>query len=150
MSAYESPRRRLHLTVDSDSHSIIAQELTTSSESDDSVVALMLANVTQDITHLAADKAYDKSNVYQAVHDKPCDFGSRNHNATYIEEHGSYCWQAHSDYNFRASAETAMYRYKTIIGDKLYSRKLTAQKIEAKIACIVLNKMTALGMPRSI
>lgn len=82
--------------------------------------------------------------------DKASDFGSRNHNVSYIEEYGSYCWQAHSDYNFRALAETAMYRYKTIIGDKLYSRKLASQKVEARIACTVLNKMTALGMSRSI
>ena len=37
----------------------------------------------------------------------------------YVNEHGSYCWQAHSDYNFRALGETAMFRYKTIIGDEL-------------------------------
>lgn len=112
----------MHLTVDRDSHAIIAQELTTSSESDDSIVAPMLANVVQNIKHMAADKTYDKSNVYQAMHDKAgndvtiailpiknaivhddkaSDFGSRNHNVSYIEEHGSYCWQAHSDYNFR-------------------------------------------------
>jgi len=163
--------RKLHLTVDRDSHAIIAQELTTNSESDDSQVAPMLTNVVQNIKHLAADKAYDKSNVYQAVHDKAGndvtvaippiknavihddranDFGSRNHNVSYLEEHGSYCWQAHSDYNFRALAETAMFRYKTIIGDNLYSGKLASQKIEARIACVILNKMTALGMPRSV
>ena len=55
--------------------------------------------------------------------------------------------QSHSDYNFRALGEVAMFRYKTIIGDKPYSRKLDSQKIEARIGCVVLNKMTALDMP---
>ena len=131
----------------------------------------MLENITQNITHFAADKAYDKFNVYQSVHDKAGnnvtiaippiknaivhddksnDFGSRNHNVAYIDEHGSYSWQSHSDYNFRALGEVAMYRYKTIIGDKLYSRKLNSQKVESRIGCIVLNKKTALGMPRSV
>ncbi len=163
--------RKLHLTIDRDSHAIIAQELTTNSESDDSQVAPMLENIAQNITHFAADKAYDKFNVYQAVHDmagnnvtiaippiknaivhddKSNDFGSRNHNVAYIDEHGSYSWQSHSDYNFRALGEVAMFRYKTIIGDKLYSRKLNSQKVESRIGCVVLNKMTALGMPRSV
>jgi len=106
--------RKLHLTIDRDSHAIIAQELTTNAESKDS------------------------------------DFGSRNHNVSYIEEHGSYCWQSHSDYNFRALEEVTMFRYKTIIGDKLYSRKLASQKAASRIACVILNKMTALGMPRSV
>ena len=131
----------------------------------------MLENINQNITHFAADKAYDKFNVYQTVHDKTGsnvtiaipplknaiihndksnDFGSRNHNVAYIDEHGSYCWQSHSGYNFRALGEVAMFRYKTIIGDRLYSRKLASQKVEARIGSVVLNKMTALGMPRSV
>ncbi len=85
------------------------------------------------------------------VHDcKDSDFGSRNQNVAYVNEYGSYYCQAHSDYNFRALAETAMFRYKTIIGDELNSRKLVSEKIEARIGCIVINKITALGMPRPI
>ena len=163
--------RKLHLTVDRDSHAIIAQELTTNAESDDSQVAPMLENINQNIAHFSGDKAYDKSIVYQAVHDKAgnevtiaippiknavvhdcqdSDFGSRNHNIEYVNEQGGYCWQAHSDYNFRALVETAIFRYKTIIGDELYSRKLVSQKVESRIACVVINKMTAFGMPRSV
>jgi hypothetical protein len=38
-----------------------------------------------------------------------------------------------------------MYRYKTIIGRRLYARTLSNQHGEAKIACNILNKMTSLG-----
>jgi hypothetical protein len=42
-----------------------------------------------------------------------------------------------------------MFRYKTIIGRRLHARTLPNQRTEAKIGCVVLNKMTALGMPAS-
>ena len=43
-----------------------------------------------------------------------------------------------------------MYRYKTIIGQRLQGRTLPNQKTEAKIGCSVLNQMTRLGMPISV
>jgi hypothetical protein len=43
-----------------------------------------------------------------------------------------------------------MYRYKTIIGRRLYARSLSNQHREAKIACNILNKMTNLGIPISV
>jgi hypothetical protein len=45
--------------------------------------------------------------------------------------------------------ETAMYRYKTIVGRRLHARTLPNQRTEAKIGCNVLNRMTGLGMPAS-
>src|SRR3712207_8085331 len=47
------------------------------------------------------------------------------------------------------SAETAVFRYKAIIGRDLRARTLPAQKTEARAACAVLNRMTGLGMPVS-
>jgi hypothetical protein len=46
--------------------------------------------------------------------------------------------------------ETAMYRYKTIIGGRLRARSLLNQRIETKIGCYVLDRMTSPGMPVSI
>lgn len=43
-----------------------------------------------------------------------------------------------------------MFRYKTIISEKLFSRNIISQKVEARIAGNVLNKMTVLGMPKSV
>jgi hypothetical protein len=45
--------------------------------------------------------------------------------------------------------ETALFRYKTLIGPTLRARKWAAQKVEARIACSVLNRRTELGMPVS-
>jgi hypothetical protein len=46
--------------------------------------------------------------------------------------------------------ETVSYRYKAIIGRRLHARTLPNQRIEAKIGCNVLNRMTSLGMPVSV
>ena len=40
-----------------------------------------------------------------------------------------------------------MFRFKAIIGSRLRTRTLPAQKTEGKVAYSVLNRMTRLGMP---
>jgi hypothetical protein len=58
-------------------------------------------------------------------------------------------WQRSLGYNRRSLVETAMFRYKTIIGRRLHTRILRNQRTEAKLGCNVLNRMTGLGMPVS-
>jgi len=59
-------------------------------------------------------------------------------------------WQRRSGYNRRSLVETAMYRYKTVVGRRLHARTLPNQQTEAKIGCNVLNQMTMLGMPATV
>jgi len=63
---------------------------------------------------------------------------------------GRIGWQRRSGYNRRSLVETAMYRYKTIIGRRLLARTLSSQQIEAKVGCNVLNRMTSFGMPATV
>jgi hypothetical protein len=74
----------------------------------------------------------------------------RNQHIATIEEHGRMGWQRRSGYNRRSLVETAVYRYKTIIGRRLLARTLSSQQIEAKLGCNVLNRMTSFGMPATI
>ena len=67
-----------------------------------------------------------------------------------IAKHGRIGWQRSSGYNRRSLAETAMYRYKTIIGRRLHARILPTQRTEAKDWMQYLNRMSGLGMPVSI
>jgi hypothetical protein len=67
-----------------------------------------------------------------------------------IEKHGRMNWQRRSGYNRRSLAETAMCRYKTVVGRRLHARTLPNQRTEAKIGCNVLNRMTTLGMPATV
>jgi hypothetical protein len=59
-------------------------------------------------------------------------------------------WQRRSGYNRRSLVETAMYRYKTVVGRRLHARTLPNQRTEAKIGRDVLNRMTTLGMPATV
>jgi hypothetical protein len=42
-----------------------------------------------------------------------------------------------------------MYRYKTVLGDRLTARRERTQATEVAIKLDVLNRMTELGMPKS-
>ena len=42
-----------------------------------------------------------------------------------------------------------MFRYQTLIGRSMRARSLPGQKVEARIACSVINRMIRLGMPAS-
>ena len=58
-------------------------------------------------------------------------------------------WQRAVGYGKCSLGETAMFRYKAIIGRGLRARTLSSQKTEATVGCSVLNRMTRLGMPVS-
>lgn len=58
-------------------------------------------------------------------------------------------WEKAVGYGKRSLVETAMFCYKALIGTYLRARTLATQKIEARIACVVLNLMTQLGRPSS-
>jgi hypothetical protein len=163
--------RKLHLVIDRNSQAIIAQELTTSQDSDPATVPELLKQLVGEINSVTADGAYNTNEVYDSIaaHAKgdvviaiPPQINSalfsvnyideptkRDHNILFAEKYGKYRWQNYSDYNYRSLVETTMFRYKKIIGESLFSRKFSTQKVESKIACHVLNKMTALGMPIS-
>ena len=57
------------------------------------------------------------------------------------------CWKILKGYHKRSLVETAMYRIKQLTGEGLLSRELSRQSVEAQIKCLVVNKVTRLGMP---
>jgi len=52
--------------------------------------------------------------------------------------------------SFGSLSETAMFRFKTIIGPNLKCRAIDNQKTEAAVALRCLNTFTACGMPVSV
>jgi hypothetical protein len=50
-------------------------------------------------------------------------------------------WKITEGYHQRSKGETVMFRYKTIIGDKLSARKIPHQKTGVAVGCKVLNIM---------
>ncbi len=67
-----------------------------------------------------------------------------------IAEHGRMAWQAASGYTKRALAETAMSRFKRVIGDALCSHADERRATEVEVAVHVLNRMLELGRPNSV
>ena len=66
-----------------------------------------------------------------------------------IRHKGRKGWKQQRGYHRRSLAETQMFRYKQIIGDKLRARRLANQKVESRLGCAILNRMTHLGRPES-
>ena len=152
---------------DADTHEVVAVELTQDDVGDVSELVGLLDQVATGVASVIADGAYDGETVYDAVTDRhpeadiiippqatavPSTSGAtqRDQHIATIEKHGRIGWQRRSGYNRRSIVETAMYRYKTIIGRRLYARILSGQRVEAKIGCNVLNRMTSFGMPATI
>jgi hypothetical protein len=67
-----------------------------------------------------------------------------------IDKHGMAEWKKRSGYHKRSLSETSMFRYKTIHGPCLYSRKTQTQNTEVSLKIKSLNIMTATGMPVSV
>ena len=66
-----------------------------------------------------------------------------------IRGKGRLGWRKAVGYGRRSPGESAVSRYKAIIGRRLRARTLPGQKTEARVACSVLNRMARLGRPVS-
>ena len=67
-----------------------------------------------------------------------------------IAEQGRRTWQTASGYTNRARAETAISRYKRVIGDGLRSHTEERRATEMDVAVYVLNRMLELGRPEFV
>jgi hypothetical protein len=156
--------RKLHLAIDANSHEIVAVELTTDEVGDVTAGPDLLDQIDGPVGSVTGDGAYDADLVYDDITRRhrqadviipPRSTAVMSESGTTrraahvrtIERHGRMGWQRRSGYCRRSLAETAMFRYKTIIGRRLHARTLSNQKTEARIGCAVLNRMTGLGMP---
>jgi IS5 family transposase len=163
--------RKLHVGANPDNREIQVAVLTENSISDDAVVKQMLEQIEQTLLSCAADGAYDKRRVYEALkaHSPEVEILipprknariwqhansqekrlKRDENLRYIRKHGRRQWKEDFGYHIRSLAETIMFRLKTIFGDRLSARLLETQTTQALIRCLALNRMTHLGMPES-
>ena len=162
--------RKLHLGVDPKTGFIHCHTLTLNDVDDGSQLEEMLDQVEVDITDACLDGAYDheecwddliqrkikpilppRDNAVEWYLEELGDFPEYPRNAaiTRIDQIGKEEWKKEVGYHQRSLSETAMFRYKTIHGNKLYSRIFTRQKIENNIKIKTLNIMTAQGMPIS-
>ncbi len=161
--------RKLHLAVDAYSGEIIAHSLTHQETGDASELEPLLDQIDEEIGQFTADGAYDGYRTYDAVlrhsaaarvvipprsnaverpNAQAC--CQRDHHIASMQVDGVLKWQASTGYGKRALVETAMGRYKGIIGPGLRARSFLAQQTEAAIGVAILNRMLACGRPKSV
>jgi DDE family transposase len=163
--------RKLHLAVNPESGEILASELTTNEVGDLTMTRPLLEQIPPPLISVIADGAYDGGPVYRAIAERQPSSppaviipprvtavfrpttgtapSLRDQHIQTIQEKGRRGWERAVGYGRRSLVETAMFRYKTLIGPTLRARTLPAQKTEARVACSAMNRMTQLGRPLS-
>jgi hypothetical protein len=159
--------RKLHLGLDATTGQIVASALTCPDADDGAQVGLLLDQVAGPVASVTGDGAYDQDGVYasvaqhhpeaavivppratavpsQTVGSEPT---QRDRHLQLIAERGRMAWQKASGYTKRAWAETAVGRWKRVIGDKLRSHTDEGRATEVNVAVHVLNRMLELGRP---
>jgi hypothetical protein len=121
------------------------------------------------ISQVSADGAYDQKACYDAINGRGAraaipprknakiwqratpksERHIRDENLREIRKVGRKKWKQDCGYHRRSLAETTMFRFKTIVGDRLRTRKIDNQFKELLVKCAVLNRITHLGMPKS-
>jgi IS5 family transposase len=157
--------RKLHLAVNPVTHEIVGCELTDHTTHDCEVIDLALPR--QQLGNVCADGAYDNQKSYDAIVSRggtpfiPPRSGAcktrpptpgmtqRNHTVAACWAIGRDAWKKGTPYHQRSLAETAMFRFKTICGAQMSSRKTANQRTESRIKSQIINRMTQCGMPRS-
>ena len=159
--------RKLHLGINRETKEIVMELLTPHSIVDaEAALTLMQENKTT-ISSFTGDGAYDKAPFRKLLHKEKItpiippqhnaqiskgskeEIKSRDDDIKRIKQVGIKQWKQEMNYHKRSRVEVTMFRYKTIIGGKLRSRKEKNQQCEARIGCWILNKMASMGMPLS-
>jgi hypothetical protein len=158
-------RRKLHAAVNPDTLEIVSVELTENSEGDGCQVDRLLKEIIEEAEEFIGDGLYDTYRVLKRLSEgkikgiipsrenallrKGSIWEPRNRSINEINKMGRKKRKKKERYHRRSQAEVAIYRYKTIMGRVLQSRKIEYEKTEIKVKCKILNRKTEIGMPIS-
>jgi len=161
--------KKLHVGVDEATGHILAVTVTDNSVADHDELPGLLEQIDEPVVQVSADGAYDKRKSYDAIRKRkakaaiPPRRGARiwqhgnskqerlirDENLRTIRKYGRKAWKHSSGYHRRSLAETAMSRFKRILGPAISARTFASQTTEIKVRCKILNTMTQLGTPDS-
>lgn len=162
--------KKLHLGMDAEMGRIVASALTGRDADGGAQVDLLLDQVDGPVAPFTGDGAYDQAGVYDSVAERyleaamiippratavPSDTAEtertrRDCHLRCIAEHGRMGWQKRTGYNRRSKAETAVARWKRVIGDGLRSRTDGRRATEVEVAAHALNRVLELGRPSCV
>lgn len=161
--------KKIHVAIDNDGE-IRATDVTDEDIGDSSVAKSLLDQEKAAITAAFMDGAYDKRKVYDELRERKVSHIAipprkdaviwrhgnragpkhpRDENLRQIRQRGRAQWAEDSNYHQRSLVENTIFRYKTILGDKVMSREDSRQRTELKLGFSILNRMFQLGMPDS-
>lgn len=160
---------KIHIAIDDDGE--IRACITTGGHRADSVMTDdILRQETAEIENFRADGAYDGAPVYMSLVGRgvknicipPRKYAririhgndssppyARDENLRAIQKTSRARWKIESGYHKRSLVENTMFRFKTIMGDRLSFRRKENQATEALVKCNILNQFHFLGMPES-
>lgn len=153
---------KLHLAVDEADGEILSMSLTENSFKDNELFEDLLDGLENMISDASADGAYDDQKIWDYCDEKDINplippkknavlkqHGNckasplkRDEIIRSIKKHGKKFWRLNSGYSRRSVSETAMFRFKTLLGQTLSSRGFESQVNEAAIKCKILNRMS--------
>jgi hypothetical protein len=164
--------RKVHVGMCADSGQVVVSAVTSNNVSDDeAMIYMMEALEGVPLGDILGDGAYDTTDCREVIHDLggrpvippdknaklqkrkpfPC-LKARDEAIRRIQElgdDGRAHWKREVGYHRRSRVETLMFRFKTMLGDRLASRRESTQATEVAIKLDVLNRMTELGRPES-
>jgi len=162
--------RKLHFCSDEATLEIVSVVASTNDVSDAEALPDLLDDIPVEIEQVSADGAYDQRKCYDALNkhgakaaipprkgakiwrhaNSKADRHARDENLRRIRKVGRKEWKRESNYHRRSLAETQVFRFKTIFGDRLQTRQIDNQFNELMLKSAILNRMTHLGMPDSV
>jgi hypothetical protein len=152
---------KLHLAVNEADNQILSMVLTDNSYKDNEVFEELMDHVPGTIRQATGDGAYDAKNCWSWVQENHVRGVFPPRKGAILETHGNAhakasqrdklirlrrdvgkkAWKKKTKYSRRSLAETAMYRFKTLLGENLSSRTGFNQMAEALLKCNILNQM---------
>jgi hypothetical protein len=127
---------KLHLAIDEKEHSIEACLITADNVHDCEALPELLNQIDTDVDQITGDGAYDTHGSYlvsinkgakpcfpprvNAIRHKATDEAHRlrNHALSQVNYHSMKYWKQKNNYHRRSLAETAMFRFKQLLGDR--------------------------------
>jgi hypothetical protein len=161
--------RKLHLGIDEATGEILAVVVTTNDYHDGQLLPDWLEQIDDPLAQVSGDGAYDQRQCYDAIEQRQAiatipprrnakiwQHGNikakrlnRDQNLRRIRQVGRKRWKQESGYHRRSLAETTMFRFKSIFGERLSSRDFDNQAVEVFIKCAALNRMIQIAKPES-
>lgn len=154
--------RKLHLAVDEANNRILGVVLTTNDFKDNEVLPVLMNQMDpENVSRVTGDGAYDDKKCFAWAEENEVKVVFPPRKGAKTQQHGNSkkkpkirdilirgirklgrsTWKKKVKYHRRSIAETAMYRFKTLLGNHLQSRKFENQWAEVLIKVNILNIM---------